>query len=137
MFSFSLDELGELTDCQSKRAIYLGSKAQWYEMPVLENYSSFDRDTRTSFTENSSPTKIQEIKDNSVAPVKLSELAQRLLSFFDNAKNKEPKTLADLKKKDELRNQGDVRLIRALDELVRAEEFIFDGDKETWSKCDW
>ncbi len=143
LFSFSLDELGELTDCQSKRSIYLGSKAQWYEMPVLENYSSFDRDTRTSFTENSSPTKIQEIKDDSVArpagaeQFKLSELAQRLLSFFDNAKNKEPKTLADLKKKDELRNQGDVKLIRALDELVRAEEVIFDGDKETWSKCDW
>ncbi|MHC5722651.1 MAG: hypothetical protein ACYT04_33680 [Nostoc sp.] len=66
----------------------------------------------------------------------LSDLAKRLLSFFDNAKNKEPKLLADLKKKDELRQEGDIRLILALGELVDAGQLIFDG-KESWSKHDW
>ncbi|MBD2526808.1 hypothetical protein [Nostoc sp. FACHB-133] len=66
----------------------------------------------------------------------LSDLAKRLLSFFDNAKNKEPKLLADLKKKDELRLLGDIRLILALGELVDAGQLIFDG-KESWSKHDW
>lgn len=66
----------------------------------------------------------------------LSALANRLLSFFDNAKNKEPKLLADLKKKDELRLEGDIRLILALGELVDAGQLIFDG-KESWSKHDW
>ena len=66
----------------------------------------------------------------------LSALAKRLLSFFDNAKNKEPKLLADLKKKDELRLEGDIRLTLALGELVDAGQLIFDG-KESWSKHDW
>lgn len=66
----------------------------------------------------------------------LSALALRLLSFFDNAKNKEPKLLSDLKKKDELRLEGDIRLILALGELVDAGQLIFDG-KESWSKHDW
>ena len=66
----------------------------------------------------------------------LSDLAKRLLSFFDNAKNKESKLLADLKKKDELRLEGDIRLILALGELVDAGQLIFDG-KESWSKHDW
>ncbi len=66
----------------------------------------------------------------------LSDLAKRLLSFFDNAKNKEPKLLADLKKKDELRLEGDIKLILALGELVDAGQLIFDK-KESWSKHDW
>ena len=66
----------------------------------------------------------------------LSDLAKRLLSFFDNAKNKEPKLLADLKKKDELRLEGDIKLITALSELVYTGQLIFDG-KESWSKHDW
>ncbi len=66
----------------------------------------------------------------------LSDLAQRLLSFFENAKNKEPKLLSDLKKKDELRLIGDIKLITALNELVSAGHLIFDG-KESWRKYDW
>lgn len=66
----------------------------------------------------------------------LSDLAKRLLSFFDNAKNKEPKLLADLKKKDELRLEGDIKLITALSELVNTGQLIFDG-KESWRKYDW
>lgn len=57
----------------------------------------------------------------------LTDLAKRLLSFFDNAKNKEPKLLADLKKKDELRLEGDIKLITALSELVNTGQLIFDG----------
>ncbi|MCC5610571.1 hypothetical protein LC612_28430 [Nostoc sp. CHAB 5834] len=66
----------------------------------------------------------------------LSDLALRLLSFFENAKNKEPKLLSDLKKKDELRQEGDIKLITALCELVNTGQLIFDG-KESWRKYDW
>lgn len=66
----------------------------------------------------------------------LSDLAKRLLSFFDNAKNKEPKTLADFKKKDQIREQGDIKIIVALSELVDAGHLVFDG-KDSWSKHDW
>lgn len=66
----------------------------------------------------------------------LSDLAKRLLSFFDNAKNKEPKLLADLKKKDELRLEGEIKLITALSELVNAGQIIFNGE-DSWSKPDW
>ena len=66
----------------------------------------------------------------------LSELAKRILSFFDNAKNKEPKKLSDIKKKDELREHGDIKLIHALAELVSSKYLIFDGE-DSWSKSDW
>lgn len=66
----------------------------------------------------------------------LSDIAQRLLSFFDNAKNKEPKSLADIKKKDELREYGDAKVVMALYELVAAGQVIFDG-KDRWFKVGW
>ena len=67
---------------------------------------------------------------------KLSELASRLLSFFNNARNKTPKSLADIKKKDELREQGDIKLIHALSELVSSKYLLIDGE-DSWSKSDW
>jgi hypothetical protein len=77
----------------------------------------------------------EEIKEVEVEP-KLSDIAQRLLSFFDNAKNKEPKSLADIKKKDELREYGDAKVAMALYELVVTRQVIFDG-KDRWSKVGW
>jgi hypothetical protein len=66
----------------------------------------------------------------------VADIAKRLLSFFDNAKNKEPKSLADIKKKDELRKHGDIKLIMALTELVSKGQLLID-DKDSWSKSDW
>lgn len=83
-----------------------------------------------------------EISDNDIEePIlqttsELSDIAQRLLSFFNNAKNKEPKSLADIKKKDELREYGDAKVAMALYELVVAEQVVFDG-KDRWTKVGW
>ena len=82
-------------------------------------------------SENELTKESEELLDN-----KLSELASRLLSFFNNARNKTPKSLADIKKKDELREQGDIKLIHALSELVSSKYLIFDGE-DSWSKSDW
>jgi hypothetical protein len=84
-----------------------------------------------SVSENELTKESEELLDN-----KLSELASRLLSFFNNARNKTPKSLADIKKKDELREQGDIKLIHALSELVSSKYLIFDGE-DSWSKSDW
>ena len=82
-------------------------------------------------SENSLTKESEELLDN-----KLSDLASRLLSFFNNARNKTPKSLADIKKKDELREQGDIKLIMALTELVSTGHLIFD-DQDSWLKPDW
>lgn len=122
-------------------------------MPVLENHSAYNRDGR-EFLPGFEPSddnicgdkgaisRLNEALDISEQSTtipnqnELSDLAKRLLSFFENAKNKEPKTLADIKKKDELREQGDIKLIIALNELVNAGQLIFNGE-DSWSKSDW
>lgn len=75
-------------------------------------------------------------KEEEFKNTNLSYLALRLLSFFNNAKNKTPKGLADIKKKDDLREQGDIKLTIALTELVNTGHLVFD-DKDSWSKSDW
>ncbi|NEU76703.1 hypothetical protein PI95_030395 [Hassallia byssoidea VB512170] len=82
-------------------------------------------------SENSLTKESEELLDK-----KLSDLASRLLAFFNNARNKTPKSLANIKKKDELREQGDIKLIMALTELVSTGHLIFD-DKDSWLKPDW
>ncbi|MCC5661208.1 hypothetical protein LC608_30455 [Nostoc sp. XA010] len=151
---FDTDKIAELiNNSECSRAIYYGKTTQWYSMPVLENHSAFNRDQR-EFLPGFEPSddsicnnqgaisRLNETLDIGEQPTTiqnhlgLSDLAKRLLSFFDNAKNKEPKTLADIKKKDELREQGDIKLITALNELVNAGQLIFDGE-DSWSKFDW
>ncbi|BAZ71340.1 hypothetical protein NIES4106_61370 (plasmid) [Fischerella sp. NIES-4106] len=150
-----IEQLIEASECD--RAVFFGGTSKWYSMPSLENHSGFNRDKR-EFLPGCEPPKNDElVRDTSVITKlesaflnspsdhvvdklpfekELSELAQRLLSFFANAKSKEPKALSDIKKKDELREVGDIRLIIALQELVEAGELIFD-DKDRWSKSDW
>ena len=138
------------------RAIYYGGTDQWYPMPRMENYSGYDRDTRT-FLQTNQPTQIQPetinesadkiSKKDAIAKLKnsyeskqdvaLSPVAQRLLTFFGSARNKTPKTLRDMEKVDDLRSHGTYKLIKALSELVQAEKLIFDSDNEAWSKSDW
>ncbi len=126
-------------------------------MPELQNYSSYNRDKREYLPgfvpQNDTPSRnieaIDKLEDslkesdqpsvfeqNPKSEKELSDLAKRLLSFFNNAKNKEPKGIADIKKKDELREQGDIKIIIALEELVNAGELIFDGE-DSWSSPDW
>ncbi len=56
----------------------------------------------------------------------LSDLAQKILAFFDAAKNQSPKTLRDMKKAERLLGYTDTQLIIALTELVQAKKLIFD-----------
>lgn len=108
-------------------------------LPENEKLGEMDDVSRLEFAlglDNKEPTNT-DIIESDVQPVKdLSDLAKRLLSFFDNAKNKEPKSLADIKKKDELREHGDIKLIMALTELVSTGQIIFDGE-DSWLKPDW
>ena len=102
----------------------------------LEPEPSIDLPKVEPKTEHEEKKKEEPIEPKEKADKKLTNLANRLLSFFGNAKNKEPKTLADIKKKDELREQGDIKLTIALTELVNTGHLVFD-DKDSWSKSDW
>ncbi|MGI8502063.1 MAG: type IV secretory system conjugative DNA transfer family protein [Hassallia sp.] len=152
--NLSLDTVRDLVKVSPiGRAIYYGKTGEWYTMPELENHSGYNRDKREylpPFTpQNNTPSSNSEAvkklessldineQGTTIQPQnELSDLAKRLLSFFDNAKNKEPKTLADIKKKDELREQGDIKLITALSELVNAGQLIF-NEEDSWFKSNW
>ena len=152
--NLSLDTVRDLVEVSpTGRAIYYGKTGEWYMMPELENYSGYDRDKRKYLpgftplqdTPSSNFEAINKLEDSlninnqptTIQPQsELSDLAKRLLSFFENAKNKEPKTLADIKKNDELREQGDIKLITALSELVNAGQLIF-NEEDSWFKSDW
>ena len=147
----SHSEVSELIENSTTgRAFYYGKTGKWYMMPELENYSGYDRDkrefllqfeTQSNITKKDAVEKLSDIfhfstdNENIISP-QMSELAKRILSFFDNAKNKEPKKLSDIKKKDELREHGDMKLIHALAELVSSKYLIFDGE-DSWLKPDW
>ena len=143
------------------RAIYFGGTNQWYPLPKLENYSGFDRDNRkflpgftptpkseklvvdydavmnleNSFklngTEVKSPTEIE-----STDSQELSEAALLVLSFFDNAKIKSPKSIKELKDANKLRQLDSGMLLMTLRELVVKERLTFD-EEGRYLKPDW
>jgi hypothetical protein len=53
----NLEELINKYEC--KRAVYFGKTGQWYSMPKLTNYSGYDRDNRTSTTDDKVTNKFQ------------------------------------------------------------------------------
>lgn len=115
--NLSLDTVRDLVKYSPiGRAVYYGKTGEWYMMPELENHSGYNRDEDkylSGFTlQNDTPStnletidKLEKNLNISDEPGRiqsqseLSDLAKRLLSFFEKAKNKEPKTLADIKKK--------------------------------------
>jgi hypothetical protein len=108
-------------------------------LPENEKLGEMDDVSRLEFVlglDNKEPDNIPKVKADIQSQKDLSELAKRLLSFFDNAKKKESKSLADIKKKDELREHGDIKLIHALSELVSSKYLLIDGE-DSWSKSDW
>ena len=143
------------------RAIYFGGTNQWYPLPKLENYSGFDRDNRTflpgftptpeseklvvdydavmnlenSFKLNSpevkSPTEI-EFTDSQ----ELSEAALLVLSFFDNAKIKNAKSIKELKDANKLRQLDYSMILMALRELVVKKWLTFD-EQGRYLKQEW
>ncbi|MGI2907939.1 hypothetical protein [Tolypothrix sp. VBCCA 56010] len=63
-------------------------------------------------------------------------VSDKVMQYFDSAKNKEPKMLRDLKKADRLAGIEDVLLTIALTELVMRGRLTFNG-KDSWSKVGW
>ncbi|ACC79852.1 hypothetical protein [Nostoc punctiforme] len=61
-------------------------------------------------------------------PKPLSEVAKKIYEYFQNVKNKTPKTLRDLKKADRLSGYSESELIDGLAELVKAQKINSDGN---------
>lgn len=58
-----ISKLVEASECL--RAVYFGKNAQWYSMPVLNNYSAFNRDTGEIIGEIRQPkTTVQQLEDS-------------------------------------------------------------------------
>ncbi len=143
----SLDEVSSLVEASSTgRAVYYGKTGKWYMMPLLTNYSGYDRDNR-EYLPGFSPNKSNVDKDENsciadsnqpsdIVKPEISSRAQLVLEYFNAAKTKEPKTVRDMKKADRLSGLDDVLLIIALTELVNANQLIFDGES-AWSKSEW
>lgn len=152
----SLDDLTRLIHTSKvRRAVYFGKTAQWYAMPQLTNYSGFDRDTRSYLPGFTPPPKGENLSrdyeaiarlegflnssdepQDTIPTSKLSPSAELLLSYFDNVKQKTPKALADLKDANKLRQLDSNELLKAIRELVVAEELIFDVEGR-YLKPDW
>ncbi|MFN6502037.1 MAG: hypothetical protein RMX65_034295 [Nostoc sp. DedQUE01] len=69
-------------------------------------------------------------------PKPLSEVAKKIYEYFQNVKNKTPKTLRDLKKADRLSGYSDQELLDGLSELVKRENINSDGNG-SYSLPDW
>jgi hypothetical protein len=69
-------------------------------------------------------------------PKPLSEVAKKIYEYFQNVKNKTPKTLRDLKKADRLSGYSESELIDGLAELVKTEKVNSDGN-DSYSLPDW
>jgi hypothetical protein len=62
----NLDSL--INNSPVQRAVYFGKTAQWYSMPKLTNYSSYDRDNRVTL----------DVQDNEVTKPDTSDMATKI-----------------------------------------------------------
>ena len=137
------------------RAIYFGGTNEWYPMPKLENYSGFDRDNRKFLDGFAPPPQGEKLTNDYDAIAKLedtfksepqnskacddkqlSDNAKLVLSLFDNATKKIPKSTKDLKDANKLRQLSDSELLLALRELVVSQDITFDVEGR-YLKPDW
>jgi hypothetical protein len=123
---------------ETGRVFYYSRTNSWHPVPHYKINNSVENSTLIQPSDNV-PQQLDQLY-NSSSPAheveELSDLAQKILAFFDAAKNQSPKTLRDMKKADRLSGYTDTQLIIALAELVKAKKLIFD-DKDSWSKLDW
>jgi hypothetical protein len=123
---------------ETGRIFYYSRTNSWHPVPNYKINNPVENPTPIQPTDNV-PQKLEQLY-NSSSPAhetqELSDLAQKILAFFDAAKNQTPKTLRDMKKADRLSGYTDTQLIIALMELVQTKELIFD-DKNSWSKSSW
>lgn len=129
-------------ESEVNRCYYYGKFNSWNPLPRLNNFSGYDRDSRTQLEGdldatnelNESAITEPEIQDSVVDSVQpgnqngLSPDAQLLLSYFDNVKVKSAKTLKDLKDANKLRELNQQQLMKALSQLVAAEILDIDDD---------
>jgi hypothetical protein len=95
--------------------------------PIASEQEYLDRVFDLEF--NLSPTR-------QIHPKPLSEVAKKIYEYFQNVKNKTPKTLRDLKKADRLSGYEEQELIDGLAELVKADQINYDGN-DSYSLPDW
>ncbi|MBE9209202.1 hypothetical protein IQ244_22370 [Nostoc sp. LEGE 06077] len=69
-------------------------------------------------------------------PKPLSEVAKKIYEYFQNVKNKTPKTLRDLKKADRLSGYSDAELLDGLSELIERNKINSDGN-DSYFLLDW
>jgi hypothetical protein len=69
-------------------------------------------------------------------PKPLSDVAKKIYEYFQNVKNKTPKTLRDLKKADRLSGYSEQELIDGLAELVKVQKINHDGN-DSYFLPDW
>ncbi len=95
--------------------------------PITDEQEYLDRVFDLEF--NLSPT-------HQIHPKPLSEVAKKIYEYFQNVKNKTPKTLRDLKKADRLSGYSESELIDGLAELVKTDQIDSDGN-DSYSLPDW
>ncbi|WP_041566751.1 hypothetical protein [Nostoc punctiforme] len=79
---------------------------------------------------------LSEISQQSKHQQQLSEVANKVLEYFQNVKNKVPKTLRDLKKADRLTSYSEQELIAGLKELIQFEK-LNTGENNTYFLPNW
>lgn len=122
---------------ETGRIFYYSRTNSWHPVPNYKINNLVENPTLQP-TDNV-PKQLEQLYNSSSLDYEaeeLSDLAQKILAFFESVKNQNPKTLRDMKKADRLSGYTDTQLIIALTELVKAEKLIFD-DKDSWAKSDW
>ena len=131
------------------RAIFYGGLNEWFPATKMTNFSGFDRDTRT-FLPGFVPPKqertasdfqaISKLEDAfRLEPLNISESSNKtdkglsdnaklVLSLFNNATKKTPKSTKDLKEANKLRQLSDGEILLALRELVINQNITFDAE---------
>jgi len=115
---FDTEEIAELVEqSECNRAVYFGKTAQWYSMPKLINYSSFNRDSGEIVGDKKTPQKtiIQQLEDSfnsdtnaqKIEEIPLPVKAQIALTIIQNCQNPPVKFDAIRKSREWSRNQLD------------------------------
>jgi hypothetical protein len=150
----------KLSPIPTGRAIYWNDTDTWYPMPILPNYSTYDRDNRdfvvsaaesldliTESVDSAPNQPIQPIQHQITqldsAPIQpiqpqISELAEAILEYFSLATVHEPKKLSNLKASARIKKMAtnDPDIIAALILMVE-EEKLHSPMAGYWSLPDW
>ncbi|MBD2770657.1 hypothetical protein [Iningainema tapete] len=107
-----------------------------YEGKISDAINNLENSFKLQTEVINSPEVEQVEQEQDTNSTKLSEPAQLVLSFFDNAKNKLPKSIKELKDANKLRPLDDSTLLMALRELVVEQRLTFDAEGR-YLKIDW